>query len=502
MNISQWQTAKLGTPRILTNAGGVLEQSSTLLNNLIRVAETTARLATALALDVTDAQSQALLRLSETLESLIQDFIRPQAAHTLRIPPLVARGQGTGNGKLSSVILNSLQDAHDINRPKYPTESHVAGAFLVLGLNHMYSRTALLDFFRQNQTFQTTLADDDTPLPPESTLPKPTEVDASVVVRPLAQTNLGTSRHGQIDGLEDKPVAIRLTWGPRPSQFLFDLMGLIDVQVTIKEVVIYRSKDEPLPPITDVTSIQEFEYERVKYSAITQENATFYDSDIEERTTYYYAVGYVLEVGDAAENFVSEHEAVGGPIQVQTHQLDSPQTSNKGKPPNWQAFTNPLHTLGIGDSLRILEDQIQQWRASGLSSRNEATRFFENLEATLRHNLGLIQRYTNQVKALQNKLEKFSALGAHTLLFSGEGGTQGISSVISQSLQGSMEDAPNYGSHSIVTGMLLVGGSTTPSGIQGFQRLLELTFASRADTALKDALTALGTTTEEIQQLL
>lgn len=423
---------------------------------------------------------------------------------TVKPPNLSVAGSG-GNWGFYQEFSASIYDAYDPNRPVYPLDSYVAGVVLLSGARSLGS--LLTKMFRLYRLMSTLV-----PTPP------------GLFILPIPQ-NLSGRLQGQAapdireffeedeDGLEDlhtivelssaaladedtNTVSVSLRWDGIP--ILENIKSLFTgVTYVIKAVRVYMSKDSP---ISDIASPDEYAKLMIfDTTDVTRQRLDVNGIKRDGSITYYFAVGYKLEItepdrtasNDGVENGVGsepvytvttlEHYGVSNTaiINPAHHKGQGAARLSSSNGVNWTALNSPLGIFPpLLDAILSLQDILAFAKDNILSDRvDEFTEYIDFLTETSEFYLERVDLLVEALEDLQRLVDTL-AIEGYIYPFAGRGGSRYLLSEVNAALFGdeTRNKPPYTDGGDFVSGIVLLAASTGASTIDSFISVLDFIF--------------------------
>lgn len=420
----------------------ILEKIAALVNSTVSAAADVASHLDAVNAALNDPQITAIRQLVNQIKNALVELTGTgeTGIHFLNVPLVPTLDDAGGNAGFYRVVRDSLSDPLDSARPMYDSKAYVTGLVVMVGSDQLAGIIDALQFLTKMTGALSAGMD-------ANLLPHPQDVTVQLI--PYSNT---------------AKLAAHVMWAPailasRPEY------GIAAYRV--RNAVIYRSAS-PIDRHMPQAKLTSLEIARKPYNPISLK---YVDDSVEAGQTYYYAVGYELEIIDASGAHIIVPNATVSSSQRVTVVAPGSQSrvyvpAPRGTPPDWRALTGVFDLFPkVQLLLQLIANYINAIETSVLRAETSVARTATALKAVVAKRLALIARIIeilDEVKALI-----LPVAGVYTFAFAGQGGNGYILSALYDALNNPADaNRPPFDTgRELVAGLVLVAGAQAEPGI-------------------------------------
>jgi len=399
---------------------------------------------------------------------------------------------GAGNYGFYATVAESMSDKQDLMRPQFDGDAYVASVVLLFGTD-TYMELVLLakKLMRMFKLPGVNLDNAEIPVPRDLTakvVPTPVTGEAIIDQQFVGEGDFGTD-----------PYAVRLEWTADERDWLLAAYG--NARFEIREFVVNRwedgeyTKSQILAGAAPDTEILRTEYNRVPLVI---------DRTIETGKTYWYSVGYLIDVLDDDGNVTTSYDA---PLDINAVRIDVPVNiklgPRHGVPPDWYAAPLLSFIPGLQEAVAWLVSWLDELEAGLTTGKDEIEEFLEFLQREINR----YSKFANDITAtLSELIDAFTLPNVYAAMWvmkPGKGGNQYFLRQLGQALFGAEDRPPFEKGTEAVTGAILYMGSSTAGKIEKFIDSVNLIFGgflSSTDNALSTAVDSLRALEERLDR--
>ena len=402
--------------------------------------------------------SQTLTKFLNEISDIIDSYTKPTSVHALIVPPALRT-----NLDWKDTVLSSIEDKYDDARPIYTKDESVAGLIILAYYDTLAPDVSSLDLLLTMKSYAE-LFNLTSELNWDSHVYKaPADFRAKLISKIYSDTDWIIKSNS----LSKTPYAIKLEWDP-PNEA--ELASITEDDPKISELNIYRSIGKPFPSRMSRVEWDEFLYDTKPINYLNKELSVYLDMDIEENTTYYYALSYNYKLGS--------EEIKDAPVTnwVRVKTTKEPVLSRRSSPPRWVATHNPLkYWPALDKAVFTLKETIKKNEHISTNS-NSQTELLNKQIDTLTEIINQQNKIADKLKSVQTTITGILDLNIRASVglypFISKGGTSGIRAAIFEAFDESK--GIKLSSQTKSAGIMLVTGGQTSANIELFKSIISL----------------------------
>jgi len=405
-----------------------------------------------------------------------------------------------GNEGFARIVVESIYDEADSQRPQYDNDCAIFALVIVTGGS---------SFIQVNKALQSLKRIFGTALKNNSLIPD----DAFKSVKELKATPIASP--------ESTGIGVLLSWVNPPTMQTLPRYG--NDFVRLEELAIIRSTDDQamlatnwgdlfgatqptaLPESTPSTTssivsankktkvIYRFRFNGVRTNYIDDDAALLRDTDYYYSVAYRYSIAGGTAPGDTATNVAFVMQDYDGISNVAKVRIAAQLAPSRGVAPDWITHTSLLNLI---PSLAFAVNAI---KAYVTSYKSRLTGGFQALQAYVAFLEAEGLRYAEYVTQITAELAKLKdilnipATGIYvTTIELPTGGINGFASELAKRLSDQADtSAPPFFKSGLVGGVVLLAGATNPASLQSTKDFINLLFNPPAVTAWEAAVASI-----------
>lgn len=541
-------------------AATAIQKVTTAIGTALKIQQTAVDVIATLTTDLLDAEALIIKAALSPLRTILDDYIVTDAkVHLLVVPPerqlqynleqtfmmpqvedswtikdsidpaakakfqealeTIAR-YDRGNEGFGKVVIESLYDEFDPNKPEYDESAAIFAIVILVGAQTM---VGLFDLMRTLQgIFSTTLRSN--PIIPADLTKTPQDLRVTPIAAP------GTTR-----------IGMRLEWGnPETARTLARYDG---VRIQLHEIAIVRSTDDAVMKAKNWDSvfggwqpdeldrdnderekkdvhtitvgshgeedaktevIRIFAYEGIRSAYIDD------DSDLEKDKDYYYFVAYRYALAKQPSDKSAEIEldvqkfaVISNVVKVRVDPDKIPDTRLAVKP-NWVATPSVLDLIpDLKFFMLLVEDWLNNLESQLVGSASALKQYVEFLKEEVSRYNAFATNINNKIARLI-QLMQLPASGIYTTIISADsGGTQYFMQELATRLTDEDDTtAPPFFRNGFTAGLVWFAGAPNPSEILSVETLVSLLLGleTSATTTWEDAVATIDNLIDQLEE--